>query len=218
VAYQELLDLKQIMVDNPVSVQPDVWSNDWGPTYTAALFYRRIHAHIKTPSVYKWLWKSCCMMRHKMFAWLLLSDHINTRDFLQRRHWHVQDDTHCELYPGHLYEDRAHLFFDCQFSRQIWNYLKISWNSNDSVQAVVSEARRSFGHPFSWKWSSWRYGTFGSFEMERSLTETSLRLLGGNVNLCVICIICNIGLRLSIRISLWLGYMIFLEILWFAHI
>jgi hypothetical protein len=70
VAYQELLDLKQIMVDNLVSVQPDVWSYDWGPTYTAALFYRRIHAHIKTPSVYKWLWKSCCMMRHKMFAWL----------------------------------------------------------------------------------------------------------------------------------------------------
>jgi hypothetical protein len=115
-AYHELMDLKQIMLDNPVSVQSDAWSYVWGPTYTAALFYKRIHAHIKTPSVYKWLWKSCCMMRHKMFAWLVLSDRVNTRDLLQRRHWHVTDDTHYELCPGHLYEDRAHLFFECQFS------------------------------------------------------------------------------------------------------
>jgi hypothetical protein len=109
---QELQELKQIVDDNPVSDQLYVWSYCWGPKYFAALFYHKIHAYIKTPSVHKWLWKSCCIMRHKMFAWLVLSDCLNTRYLLQRRHWHVTDDTHCELCSGHLYEDRAHLFFE----------------------------------------------------------------------------------------------------------
>jgi hypothetical protein len=148
IAYQELQELKQLMETNPVLDQHDVWSYCWGPKYTAAQFYRKIHAHIKVPSVYRWLWKSCCIMRHKMFAWLVLRDRINTRDLIQRRHWHVTDDTHCELCPGHIYEDRAHLFFECNFSVRIWNYLQITWQSNDDLQAVVSAAKNGFGQPF----------------------------------------------------------------------
>jgi hypothetical protein len=136
------------MENNPVLDQHDVWSYCWGAKYTAAQFYRKIHAHIKVPSVYRWLWKSCCIMCHKMFAWLVLRDHINTRDLLQRHYWHVTDDTHYELCPGHIYEDRAHLFFDCNFSVRIWNYLQIPWHSNDDLQAVVLTAKHGFGQLF----------------------------------------------------------------------
>jgi hypothetical protein len=147
-AFQELEELQNLMHDNPVSDQLDVWSFVWGQKYTAAQFYRHIHRHIKVPGIYKWLWKSCCMMRSKMFAWLLLSDRLNTRDLLQRRHWHVTDDTHCVLCPGRFYEDRAHLFFECNFSMRIWNYLQITWQSNNDMQSVVSVAKQSFGQPF----------------------------------------------------------------------
>jgi hypothetical protein len=86
IAYQELQELKQVMETNLVLDQQDVWSYCWGPKYTTAQFYRKIHAHIKVPNIYRWLWKSCCIMRHKMFVWLVLRDRVNTRDLLQRRH------------------------------------------------------------------------------------------------------------------------------------
>jgi hypothetical protein len=47
----------------------------------------------------------------KIFAWLLLSAGLNTRDLLQRRQWKVTKDVHCELCLGRSYENRQHLFF-----------------------------------------------------------------------------------------------------------
>jgi hypothetical protein len=61
---------------------------------------------------------------------------------------HVTDDTHCVLGPRRIYEDRAHLFFECNFSMRIWNYLQISWRSNDNIQSVVEVAKQNFGQPF----------------------------------------------------------------------
>jgi hypothetical protein len=112
-------------------------------------------------------------MKTKMFAWLLFSYRLNTRDMLQRRHWRVADDTHCELCPTRSYEDRSHLFFECNFSARIWNYLQITWKSNDNIQAVVSAARRSFGHSFFKEvlitacWNIWLLQNAKVFRQER---------------------------------------------------
>lgn len=67
-------------------------------------------------------------MKTKVFAWLLLRDSLNTRDILQRRHWKVSDDSNCVLCPLRTHEDRVHLFFECNFSSRVWNYLQINWN------------------------------------------------------------------------------------------
>jgi hypothetical protein len=77
-----------------------------------------------------------------VFAWLLLRDRLNTRDLLQRRHWKVTDDTHCELCPARIYEDRVNLSFDCNFSRRVWTYLLIERPDSDDIQVLVSEAKR----------------------------------------------------------------------------
>jgi hypothetical protein len=147
-AFQELEQLKLLMDRNPLSDQEDCWSYVWGGKYSAAKFYAKIHKHIQVPGVYKWLWKSCCTLNTKVFAWLELRDRINTRDMLLRRHWKVTDDMHCELCPGRIYEDRVHLLFECPFSRRIWNYLQIDWSSDNDLQAVVTRAKRSFNKPF----------------------------------------------------------------------
>jgi hypothetical protein len=150
-AYQELGDIKKIIQDNPLTQGNDQWVYIWGEHYASASFYKHIHDYIQVPSVYKWLWKSCCIMKHKVFAWLLLSDRLNTRDLLKRRHWHVTNAEHCVLCPGRNYEDRIHLFFECNFSRRIWNYLQIEWVGTDDMQHVLNGARKSFAKPFSWK-------------------------------------------------------------------
>jgi hypothetical protein len=147
-AFHELGELQMIMQANPLSQQKDHWTYTWGEKYSPGLFYKHIHKHIQVPRVYKWLWKSCCRMTTKMFAWLLLHNRINTRDMLQRRHWKVTNDVHYELCPSRIYEDRIHLFFECCFSKRVWNYLQIECPVSDDLQRVVSEARRRFMKPF----------------------------------------------------------------------
>jgi hypothetical protein len=147
-AFEEFCQLQRLLSGNILSAQKDVWVYCWGSKYTSAKFYRHIHSHIKVPKVYHWLWKSSCTMSAKFFAWLILQDRLNTRDLLMRRHWHVSDDVHCVLCPLGTYEDRIHLFFECNFSRRVWTYLQIDWISNDDLQTVMQAARRSFGKPF----------------------------------------------------------------------
>jgi hypothetical protein len=60
----------------------------------------------------------------------------------------VTDDTHCELCPIRAYEDRIHLFFQCNFSMRIWNYLQIEWIHHDDMQVVVATAQQRFHKPF----------------------------------------------------------------------
>jgi hypothetical protein len=98
-AHQDFLLLQEWMMDNRPTAEDDVWTYCWGGQYKAAKFYKHIHSHIQVLGVYKWLWKSSCIMRTKVFAWLLLSDMFNTRDMLQRRNWRVTGDTHYELCP-----------------------------------------------------------------------------------------------------------------------
>ena len=161
------------MLDHPLSLDQDNWSYRWGDKYTSAQFYKLIHAHIQVPPVFKSIWKSCCTMKIKMFAWLLLRDRLNTRDMLQRRHWRVTDETHCELCPLRVHEDRIHLFFDCNFSVRVWDYLQIQWEPNDDLQMVVAKARKFFAKPFFMEvvmtacWNIWILRNGKIFRQER---------------------------------------------------
>ena len=79
----------------------------------------------------------------------MLMDLLNTRDMMQHRHWIIQDGT-CVLCNLAQHEDRAHLFFACNFSQRVWNYLGISWSvqPNQTTYEMAQIVRRDFGHPF----------------------------------------------------------------------
>jgi hypothetical protein len=105
------------MSSNSLSLDGDIWAYDWGDSYTSARYYKHIHAHIQVMCAFKWLWKSCCMMRVKFFSWLLLVDRLNTRDLLQRRRWKVTEDTRCVLCPTRAREDRMPLFLNATLDK-----------------------------------------------------------------------------------------------------
>ena len=147
-AYEEFQDLSAKMVLSPLSLDEDKWVYCWGSQYSAAQYYKHIHQHYDTLPTYKWIWKSSCMLKFKFFAWLLLSDRLNTKDLLQRRHWHVIDDFSCVICVGNYHEDMMHLFFQCLFSQRIWTYLQIDWSSSTDLQTAVSSARVGFDKPF----------------------------------------------------------------------
>ena len=112
-------------------------------------------------------------MKHKFFAWLLISDRLNTRDMLKRRHWKVTDDTHCELCFARAYEDRMHLFFECNFSQRIWTYLQIDWQHGQDIQEAATRARAGFAKPFFMEvvilacWNIWKQRNEKIFQFHR---------------------------------------------------
>lgn len=67
-------------------------------------------------------------MKIKVFGWLLLSDRLNTRNMLKRRHYNIGNDYDCILCGLHIEETLEHLFFECQFSTECWSSLGITWN------------------------------------------------------------------------------------------
>ena len=113
-------------------------------------------------------------MKIKVFAWLMLNDRLNTRDLLVRRHWRSpQEDNTCPLCPAQAHEDRMHLFFTCQFSTRVWNYLQIQWLAGLSPSECLIAARKSFGQPFFKEvvylaaWNVWLLRNGGIFRNER---------------------------------------------------
>jgi hypothetical protein len=147
-AYDEFL-LPQGWLDN-VSLQQlgsDTWSCARGD-YRAHAFYGSLYDHVVVDPRFQWIWKSKCIMKIKMFSWLMLSDRLNTKDLLQRRHWIVNNDYCCVLCPRNYHEDRDHLFFNCTFSSRVWIYLQIQWGTSGNMVQTAEIARRRFRHFF----------------------------------------------------------------------
>lgn len=155
-----------------------IWPFNKG-SYRPKSFYMHEHANIVADPIFQWIWKCSCTLKIKMFGWLLLMDRLNTRDMLQRRHWHVDDDT-CVLCPSNIHEDIVHLFFSCTFSQRVWNYLQVDWspNQNMTTYQMAVAARQDFGKPFFTEvvftaaWNIWILRNGKVFRNEQPLFRT----------------------------------------------
>jgi hypothetical protein len=61
----------------------DRWTPIWGNTYTSRRYYSHVFSGIEAHPIFKVVWKSRCNPRVKFFAWLILVDHLNTKEMLQ---------------------------------------------------------------------------------------------------------------------------------------
>ena len=149
-AYQEFLTVQDLMVSCSREVeQKDTWF--WQGTCNAfkpKLFYSFMHSNMSFNPLLLWIWKSSCTMKIKVFAWMLIMDRLNTKDMVETRHWHLDDGVNCLLCPLRTRETRNHLFFECNFSVRIWNYLQITWSPGDDMSAIVMQAKQDFAQPF----------------------------------------------------------------------
>ena len=116
--------------------------------YKPKLFYGHVFQNETFNHLLCWIWKSSCTIKIKVFAWMLIMDRLNTKDMVDRRHWHMDDGATCRLCPLQVRETRDHLFFNCNFSVRVWNYLQIDWSAGTSMSDLVIQARRSFDKPF----------------------------------------------------------------------
>jgi hypothetical protein len=147
-AHQELQQLQTLMHSVELNLDSsDTWTyNSVKGIFKPSIIYKLNFQHIDNHQPSCWLWKSKCTSKHKFFAWLILHDRINTKDMLLRRNWKVTDNHTCVLCTSASNEDWRHLFFNCQFSTRIWNYLQISWLPGTNYE-VLRRAKQSFNGP-----------------------------------------------------------------------
>jgi hypothetical protein len=71
------------------------------------------------------LWKWNCLLKLKLFTWLLTENKILVWDILQSRGW--SGPNRCILCKEDS-ETSHHLFVSCHFTRQVWHHVKASLN------------------------------------------------------------------------------------------
>lgn len=163
-AREELDSLNQLV--SVLHLEPmaiDSWILSWGDIqFKPRKFYRFVFRNINAPTYITAIWKSKCMLRHKVFAWLMLMDKINTRDMLIRRQFQIGDDHSCLLCTVQPLESNTHLFFGCAFSTTCWNTLGIQWDTNLGLQDMIDRANASWHKPlfqeciFLSSWNIWK--------------------------------------------------------------
>jgi hypothetical protein len=154
-AFGELLQLQTLMHSVPFSDDKDQWL----PFSSSSVFnvskaYKALMGtHIVNPAI-KWLWKTCCQYKHKVFFWLLLNDRLNSRELLHRKGFFLPDYS-CALCNSSGMESRNHLFFQCPFAKLCWQYLCPSWSaptttsSTVQVQDFIISLKQAISQPFA---------------------------------------------------------------------
>jgi hypothetical protein len=171
-AHAELMDItSQLNEDLLDRMSPDIWKPTWGAEHFKAKdFYNNCFSNYEAPDHISAIWKSKCTMKHKVFAWLMLVDRINTRDMLRRRHFNIGSVFSCLTCRSGEDETRNHLFFTCPFSLTCWDLMGIKWNTNLPLGHMIAEAKQTWDKPLFTEavilgaWNIWKIRNRKLFE------------------------------------------------------
>lgn len=115
--------------------------------YSVSKVYRKIIIHFSTHSSLKWLWKSSCQPKHKVFFWLMLQDRLNTRGQLRRKHM-ILESHDCELCILHMEETSRHLFIKYNFANNCWRSICINILEHLNAKQLTRWIKRKLQVPF----------------------------------------------------------------------
>jgi hypothetical protein len=179
-AHDELIQLQEI-IQNIDLIQEgnDTRSFIWGNTYTASKFYNFLFSSIPCDGALKEIWKSKCLPKLRVFAWLLFMNRLNTKELMLRKHWEINDGPSCVLCNAQTLETRDHLFFECSFAADCWNKIGIHWDCSRGISDRYFQAKRFFSNPCFMEILSARLGIFGRKEMTSSSSNKFLPWLAG---------------------------------------
>ena len=101
----------------------DFWTYIWGSHhFSSSKVYKQLTGHRVIHKAFKWLWKTSCQNKHKVFYWLLLKDRLSTRELLKRRNMELPNYS-CVCCALQLEESITHLFIHCPFAHDCWALL-----------------------------------------------------------------------------------------------
>jgi hypothetical protein len=110
-AFAQFQQLESILHNIQLTTVPDTWSYIWSsPLFTCKKAYGQLMGSSWSHPIYKWIWKSSCQHKHKVFFWLLSHDKLSTRNILRRKSMHLPS-YNCVLCSLTTEETIQHLFF-----------------------------------------------------------------------------------------------------------
>jgi hypothetical protein len=147
-AHEELVQLQELFNNHQLDpMTPDSWDFVWGSSkFKTRDFYDFCFRYIRPPEYIAMIWKSKCMMKHKVFAWLMLVDRINTRDMLRRRNLDIGTNFSCMTCDSGQDATRNHLFFGSGFTTDCWAELGLTWNTNLRLEDMIADGKTTWSH------------------------------------------------------------------------
>jgi hypothetical protein len=124
----------------------DTRSFVWGSSYTSAKFYSFLFEAVPCDKVLQAIWTSKCLPKLRVFAWLLFTDRLNTKDIMNRKQWVVQGGPSCVLCNTNSLETTEHLFFQCPFAYQCWNQIGVTWDLSLNLSDRYFKAKDLFNN------------------------------------------------------------------------
>lgn len=125
----------------------DIWIYTWNGLYTSSKYYHSTFISTVPPAPFCWIWKTKCIPRIKFFAWLLLSDRLNTKDILRRRGKFLEEGYLCPLCHDGVVETFMHLFFECSSSTARWYWIGIQWTVQGTVFQMLTHMKAQLNIP-----------------------------------------------------------------------
>ena len=85
---------------------------------------------IDSPRViwYKHVWYSQCIPRHAFILWMAIRGRLKNQDKISR--WYHNDNMLCPFCKS-CKDSHSHLFFSCEFSKKVWDKLKVMCRLDD---------------------------------------------------------------------------------------
>lgn len=159
--YDQFLSFSNLIQGLQLQNFPDTWTYIWGASaFASNKAYKVLIGHRQVPSPFKWLWRSACQNKRKIFFWLLLKDRLSTRALLRRRNMHLAD-YNCVLCHLNVEEEIDHLLFHCPFATACWSVLSAVIPGTSDPCLIVESLNAQLHQPFSMEiivtmcWSIW---------------------------------------------------------------
>ena len=81
-AFAQFQQIEIIVQNLQLSDGVDNWMYSWGSSiFTSKKAYCQLRGRSLLHPIYKWIWKSSCQHKHKVFFWLLTNDRLSTVTF-----------------------------------------------------------------------------------------------------------------------------------------
>lgn len=173
-AHEQIIQLQVELEGLHLSNLPDSWQYIWNSNmFSVRRAYKHLSGHLILHPVYRWLWKSACQNKYKVFFWLLIKDRLSTRELLKRKNMELQD-YNCILCNGDTEESLVHLFLGCPFATHCWTWLQIRINLHLEPLQILDSFREQLQVPFFMEviilmcWTIWRARNDRIFQSDQS--------------------------------------------------
>lgn len=190
-AREELDDLTQTITTISLDhMETDEWILCWWDLeFKPRKYYKFLFRNVSAPTYITKIWKSKCIMRHKVFAWLMLLDRVNTRDMLLKRHFFIGEDHACLLCNISRLETNKHLFHECSFAKRCWDIIGMQWNYSVDTQQMFDQARLAWHKPLFKEitilaaWNIWKQRNKVLFDGARASHSDWLRMFRADLEI-----------------------------------